>query len=88
MRKNLKPERMECECGCGEEHQYQLIPTYDDGVSYFVCGMCLQALVNLSLRKKQFKALMKRGHDTGEFLLHEEFYDEKGRALNPLSEEE
>jgi hypothetical protein len=84
MGKKVKPVVIQCECGCGEEHLYVLTPTYDVGVSYFVCGNCLIGLVNHSLSKKQFKNLLKGGHDRGEYLLHESFYDEKGRAVQPF----
>jgi hypothetical protein len=50
---------------------------------YNVCSNCLIELTTTSLKPKEFKNLLKSGHKEGEFLLHEDFYDEKGRALQP-----
>jgi len=54
-----------------------------DLVIYKLCNNCLLALVNTSLSKKQFKNLIKHGHDPSEFYLHDDFYDEDGTALQP-----
>lgn len=79
----MKPEKMKCECCKKTEHQWVLTDTLDDSVSYFVCSNCLPALVSYNLSKKQFRHLIKAGHSMSEFLLHEDFYDEDGTALQP-----
>jgi hypothetical protein len=71
----------QCE-SCGSEKQWELKSMYGDK-TYGVCSNCLTNLVGLNLSKKQFKALLKAGHTDDEFLLHEDFYDEQGNALQP-----
>ena len=83
----MNPSKMRCEACKHEEHQWVLTDTLDASVSYYLCGNCLPALVNYHLSKKQFRHLLKAGHTTMEFLLHEDFYDEDGRALQPLFED-
>lgn len=50
---------------------------------YSICLNCHVFLVSLSLPKEFFKNLLKNGHTTDEFYLHDDFYDEEGRALQP-----
>ena len=72
-----------CECGCGSEAQVMHVDLYN-GHTYFLCSNCEIPFVMNSLSKKQFKALIKNGHTTKEFALHEDFYDEEtGEALQP-----
>lgn len=68
---------------CGSEVQWVLTSEYDDKETYSICSNCLTNLVRLNLSKKQFKALLKAGHTDDEFFLHEDFYDENGKALQP-----
>ena len=73
---------MKCECDCG--NKAQLVRTDVLGnCRYLVCANCEIDLVNISLSKKQFMALLKNGHTTEEHSLHDDFYDEKGTALQP-----
>jgi hypothetical protein len=80
----MKPEKMKCECCKKVPHQWELIDTLDASVSYFVCSNCLPDLVTYNLKKKQLRNLAKSGHTQSEFLLHEDFYDEDGTALQPM----
>ena len=69
---------------CGKfEVQWVLAGTYPGDIPYHVCSNCLGQLVNLELTKKQFKTLLKNGHTDEEYLLHGDFYDEQGNALQP-----
>jgi hypothetical protein len=79
----MKPEKMKCEACRKTEHQWVLTDTMDDSVSYFVCSNCLFRLNTLNLSKKQFRNLIKSGHDQSEYLLHDDFYDEDGQAMQP-----
>ena len=72
---------MKCEC-CKSKSQWTLKSQYG-GMDYNVCSNCLTDLVNCHLSKKQFKEILKSGHTTDEFLLHEDFYDETGLMLQP-----
>lgn len=86
----LKKEGL-CECCERFEHQWKLESTFPlsqlhqstQNPLYFVCSNCLIRLVNNSLSKKQYNTLLRNGHDSKEFLLHSDFYDENGRALQP-----
>ena len=80
----MKPEKMKCECCKKAEHQWQITDTLDNSVSYFVCSCCLPDLVTYNLKKKQIRNLIKSGHTRDEFLLHEDFYDDDGNALQPM----
>ena len=53
---------------------------------YTLCLCCLQELINKSLTKEHFKNLIKNGHTTKEFYLHDDFYDEDGNMLQPNGE--
>jgi hypothetical protein len=79
----MKPEKMKCEACRKTEHQWVLTDTMDESVSYFVCSCCLARLNNYDLTKKQFRNLIKAGHTQDEFLLHDDFYDEDGEAMQP-----
>ena len=79
----MNPDKMKCECCKKTEHQFLLTDTYDNSVSYFVCSCCLQELVNHNLSKKQYRHLIKAGHTNLEYLLHDDFYDGEGNALQP-----
>lgn len=72
-----------CQACEKHEEQWVLEGTYTGDVPYHVCSNCLIPLVNLSLTKKQFKNLLKNGHKDDEYLLHGDFYDEQGNALQP-----
>jgi hypothetical protein len=51
---------------------------------YHLCMNCLGQLVNLRLTRVQYSNLLKSGHKDTEFLLHDDFYNEKGKALQPV----
>lgn len=70
-----------CEACDSFEVQWNLADSYDKKVVYRVCTNCLDDLVNLSLSKKQFFNLLDNGHDPCEHLLHSDFYDDNGNAL-------
>jgi hypothetical protein len=74
-----------CQCCEKSEEMYLLQDIYDDKLTppFRVCANCLTFLVNLSLTKKQFKNLIKNGHSSTEFLLHGDFYDDEGNAVQP-----
>jgi hypothetical protein len=79
---------MRCQ-SCGTTHeQWSLNDTLRPGKHkdnpYHVCSNCLLYLVTYSLKPKEYKNLIKNGHSTHEFLLHSDFYDEKGKAQQPL----
>ena len=73
-----------CEA-CGIRHiQWFLRDEYNVLVTYKVCTNCLIRLVNKNLTPEQFKHLLSKGHKDNERLLHEDFYDDDGNALQPL----
>jgi len=43
--------------------------------TYFLCPTCLIFLVTHKLSKKHFFNLIKNGHSSNEFHLHDDFYD-------------
>ena len=53
-----------------------------DDVVYEICHNCLGPLVNNDLTPKQFRNL-KKIHGCKAFLLHSDFYDNHGIALQP-----
>ena len=76
---------------CGKhEVQWELKSTLGDESErdpiYKICSNCLDNLVNRNLSQKQFKNILKNGHSDNEYLLHEDFYDEDGNALQPMGE--
>ena len=73
-----------CEICETNEVQWVLAGTYEGDIPYNVCANCLHPLVNLCLTNKQFKALLKNGHTDEEYLLHGDFYDGNGNALQPM----
>jgi len=70
-------------CEACEENEAQATLNVHGGKPYTVCMNCLIALVNCALIPKQFKNLLKNGHVDTEFLIHSDFYDEEGNALQP-----
>ena len=77
-----------CEA-CGERHvQWILKDSYKDRNTkdYRVCSTCLILLANTNLSSEQFKNLLSSGHTDAEFLLHGDFYDDDGNALQPRGE--
>ncbi len=72
-----------CECCKKFEVQWTLKDQIDENIEYNVCSNCLDALINRNLSKKQFKNLLTNGHTIKEFLLHDDFYDDDGTALQP-----
>lgn len=77
----MKAEEEKCECGCG--NNVSCILTVLGNRAYKICMNCHSDLTNLRLNKEQFKSLIKNGHITSEFLLHSDFYDKNGKALQP-----
>jgi protein-arginine kinase activator protein McsA len=78
--------RMKCQACNKHESQWELKNIIDEeskDPSYMVCSNCLVDLVNCNLKPKQFKLILSNGHDDSEFLLHGDFYDDEGNALQP-----
>jgi len=75
-----------CEC-CGTGAQVvhiDLSNSGDEDYRYYLCRNCEGPFVNCDLSKEQFFSMLKNGHTTAEFMLHEDFYDEEtGEALQP-----
>ncbi len=89
---NKTNDDIECEACESIPYQWILKDSYPELVSanypeysgeYRVCGNCLIFLVNRSLTTRQFFKLIGNGHSIKEFLLHEDFYDKSGNALQP-----
>lgn len=78
MRKVIQMAGCECECGFGVQ-----VMLRDDTSEFHLCMNCLISLVNLNLTKEQYRALIEIGHDRTEHLLHDDFYDDEGNALQP-----
>jgi hypothetical protein len=80
-------QRKKCEACKQFESQWLLKDILGKGKykdkDYMVCSNCLQNLVNENLKPKQYKNLLKSSHKEDEFLLHSDFYDEHGHALQP-----
>jgi hypothetical protein len=73
-------------CQACKDHENQVVlsdASKNPDKPYKLCQNCLGQLVNLSLTKKQYKNLLKSGHSPREFLIHDDFYDEDGKALQP-----
>jgi len=81
-KKSVVDEGM-CEACNGVSAQWLIESLGRDGETYLVCGNCSPPLSNRALSRKQFKNLLQNGHSTSEFLLHSDFYDEDGNALQP-----
>ncbi|KKL65299.1 hypothetical protein LCGC14_2156430 [marine sediment metagenome] len=69
---------------CDSELQWRLIDSYHPIIDYLLCSNCLIRLVNNALPSKSWKKLIANGHSKHEFLLHGDFYDEEGEALQPI----
>ena len=85
----MKKNKM-CECGCGREAQMEWCEILDDdgqkyGTIYKLCMNCVHDFGNYNLSPKQFKALLKNGHENWEFMLHDDFYDDDGNAIQPAN---
>jgi len=52
--------------------------------TYKICNNCLFELVNHALTNQHFKNLLKNGHSSSEYYLHDDFYDEDGNAIQPM----
>ena len=76
-------------CQACEKFEEQVIlkesPEYakSEYKDYHLCQNCLIKLVLNCLSKTQYKNLIKNGHSPNEFMIHEDFYDKKGNALQP-----
>lgn len=70
----------DCECGCGSQVMYELKDILGK-VNYRICANCQFYLVNNALTPEMYKSLLNNGHDVNEHLLHGDFYDEEGNAL-------
>lgn len=68
---------------CEENHVQAVLKSTHERHPYKVCQNCLFNLVNHRLTRVQFKNLLKNGHKEEEFMLHSDFYDERGKALQP-----
>lgn len=77
------PIRQELKCeACSHMAQNILI---NDAV-YYLCSNCLFEIITHNLSPEGFKSLLKAGHTAEEFLLHSDFFDEEGNALQPSME--
>ena len=81
-------QKYECECDCGNDanvmhEDLDALNSIGLPLKYFLCKNCEMDFVNIALSKEQFKALLKHGHTTKEFMLHGDYYDEEGTALQP-----
>jgi len=83
--KNTKPKKL-CQCCNQSEHKWKLGSAYKDEPVYAVCSNCLILLTTYSLRPEMYKNLLKNGHKATEFLLHDDFYDDEGNALQSFLE--
>jgi hypothetical protein len=73
-------ESAKCHAGCGNESQVTLV----DDVEYHLCQNCLLMLITRNLSSGQWKELMKiHSKHKIPFLLHDDFYNENGIALQP-----
>lgn len=68
-------------CQCCQKFEKQVI--LKDDVEYHLCHNCLFSLVTMSLNSEQYLNLVKIHGDTA-FLLHCDFYDEEGNALQSV----
>ncbi len=71
-----------CEA-CQEAGIQSSLNTFEASKNYELCANCLPQLINCSLEPKQFKNLIRAGHNDTEFYLHGDFYSEDGVALQP-----
>ena len=72
------------QCQACENGQYQAeLILVGENSPYKLCMNCLHDLNELNLSPEQFKNLLANGHSNTEFLLHNDFYDEDGDALQP-----
>lgn len=75
---------VKCEACEEAEEQDILVDAYRKAKPYHVCSNCLLALVMHRLTPKEFGNLIKNGHLNTEHYLHDDFYDEDGKALQPM----
>lgn len=75
-------EIMICE-SCRTNGSQWLLKSTSGPEEYHLCANCLIDLVNLSLTSGHFKNLIRAGHSSNDFMIHGDFYDEEGCALQP-----
>lgn len=77
---------MKCECDCGRDASIVYVELLGNS-RYLLCSKCILQFVMMALSKEQFFGLLgKGGHNTGEHMLHGDYYYEKtGVALQPIS---
>ena len=75
-----------CECCKENEIQWELKDPkdWDGGVIYLVCGNCIIDVVCHKLSPEKFFNLLNSGHLDDEFLLHHDYYDKNGNAIQPI----
>lgn len=90
---NLEPQSSRCAlCETSATIPFLTYPLCDpDPVEIDLCGSHLVALLGRRLSARAYRRLRRRLNKLGFaveqfFLLHEAFYDEEGRALQPLSD--
>jgi hypothetical protein len=81
---NKKQNKELCEICEGHDHQWALVDTLSGDKIYLVCSTCLIPLVNYNLTPKHGLFCSKNGHSKSEYLLHSDFYDNNGNALQPF----
>jgi len=68
---------------CQACKQYDVQVELKDDVTYHLCHNCLINLVMRNLSKEQYHNLVAI-HGSCTYLLHEDFYDDDGTALQPV----
>jgi hypothetical protein len=75
-----KPVESQIKCQACGKHESQVI--LQDDVAYRICHNCLLSLVARALAPEEYLNLVEI-HGNKAFLLHEDFYDDEGHALQP-----
>lgn len=76
-------DRKFCEA-CGEKrYPNTILCVKDNKIEYYLCPNCFPFFATCSMTPQQYKNILKY-HDTSEFYLHGDFYDEDGRAVQPM----
>ncbi|MEK6953066.1 MAG: hypothetical protein AABX29_08695 [Nanoarchaeota archaeon] len=71
---------MKCEACRKSNVQAELII---GGITYKICMNCLLPFVAHALTPEQFNNMLISSHKKTDFMLHDDFYDDDGHALQP-----
>ena len=67
------------------QYKVENFPMQEKDNTFYVCASCFSALATHSLKPEEWKNLVeKNNHKDYAFLLHEDYYDEDGNALQPM----